>query len=120
MLMTKHYTAVTDLATHQAMPDAGILSRTIHADARVKAVLFSFDADQELSEHTASMPAIIQVVSGDCRLTLGDDVLEAGPGTWVHMEAGLRHGLLARTPVVMLLLLLKSGADPAARPSAEA
>jgi hypothetical protein len=33
--------------------------------------------------------------------------VEAKPGTWVHMPAGLRHGIQAKTPVVMLLLLLK-------------
>ena len=38
---------------------------------------------------------------------LGDDTLEASPGTWVHMSAGLKHSIQAKTPVVMLLLLLK-------------
>jgi hypothetical protein len=28
-------------------------------------------------------------------------------GTWVHMPAGLKHGIQAKTPVVMLLMLLK-------------
>ena len=44
-----------------------------------------------------------------CSLPLspGDDTLEARPGTWVHMPAGLKHGIQARTPVVMLLMLLK-------------
>ena len=41
------------------------------------------------------------------RLTPGDDTLEAKPGTWVHMAKGLRHSIQAKTPVVMLLLLLK-------------
>jgi hypothetical protein len=30
------------------------------------------------------------------RLTLGDDTLEAKPGTWVHMPKGLRHGIQAQ------------------------
>ena len=40
-------------------------------------------------------------------LMLGDDTLEVRPGTWVHMPKGLRHSIQAKTPVVMLLLLLK-------------
>jgi hypothetical protein len=32
---------------------------------------------------------------------------QARPGTWVHMPTGLRHSIQAKTPVVMLLLLLK-------------
>lgn len=31
----------------------------------------------------------------------------AGPGTWGHMPAGLRHSMRAMMPLVMLLLLLK-------------
>jgi quercetin dioxygenase-like cupin family protein len=38
---------------------------------------------------------------------LGGDMKEAQPGTWVHMPAGLRHSIQAKTPVVMLLLLVK-------------
>ena len=33
--------------------------------------------------------------------------VEARPGTWVHMPKGLRYSIQAKTPVVMLLLLLK-------------
>jgi hypothetical protein len=40
-------------------------------------------------------------------VTLGDDRHEARPGSWVHMPKGLRHGIQAKTPVVMLLLLMK-------------
>jgi hypothetical protein len=43
----------------------------------------------------------------EAKLTLGDDIVEARPGTWVHMPAGLRHSIQAKTPVVMLLLVLK-------------
>jgi hypothetical protein len=44
---------------------------------------------------------------GEARLTLGDDTVEARPGAWVHMANGLRHSIRAKTPVVMLLLLVK-------------
>ena len=33
--------------------------------------------------------------------------LEAKPGTWVHMPKGMRHSIQAKTPVVMLLVLMK-------------
>ena len=62
---------------------------------------------EELSEHTASMPAVLHILQGEAKLTLGDDTLDARPGTWVHMPKGLRHSIQANTPVVMLLLLLK-------------
>ena len=105
--MNAAYTFIADLLKEAEPPKDGILSRTIHQDERVKAVLFGFGAGQELSEHTASMPAVLQFLSGEATLTLGDDTLEARPGTFAPMPAGLRHAIRAKTPTVMLLLLLK-------------
>jgi quercetin dioxygenase-like cupin family protein len=104
--MATTYTHAPDLAA-QEIPPNGILSRTLHQDAHVKVVLFGFDAGQELSEHTASMPAILQIVKGEASVQLGDDRLDAGAGFWVHMPAQLRHAVRAKTPVVMLLVLVK-------------
>jgi quercetin dioxygenase-like cupin family protein len=101
------YTHFSDLAKEIQPPDKGILSRTLHNDDRLKAVIFGFGRGEELSEHTASIPAILHFLQGEAKLTLGDDMLDAKPGTWVHMPTGMRHSIQAKTPVVMLLLLLK-------------
>jgi quercetin dioxygenase-like cupin family protein len=105
--MTTTYTHFSDLTKEVQPPDKGILSRTLFSDDRLKVVLFGFAQGEELSEHTASMPAVLHFLQGDAKLTLGDDTLEARPGTWVNMAKGLRHSIQAKTPVVMLLLLLK-------------
>ncbi len=106
--MTTPYTYL-DLSTQLPhIPADSILSRTIYGDEQVKAVLFNFAAGQELSEHTASTPAIIHILRGQARLTLGADSMEAGEGAWAHMSANLPHSVLARTPATMLLLLLKT------------
>jgi quercetin dioxygenase-like cupin family protein len=101
------YTLWLDLAQEVQPPDKGILSRTLFSDDGLKVVLFGFAQGEELSEHTASMPAVLHFLRGEAKLTLGDDTLEARPGTCVHMPKGLRHSIQAQTPVVMLLLLLK-------------
>ncbi len=90
------------------MPADSIISRTIYTDEHIKAVLFGFAAGQELSEHTASQPAILHILNGEANLTLGDDSLEARAGAWIHMPPLLRHSIYAKTPVVMLLLLIKT------------
>jgi quercetin dioxygenase-like cupin family protein len=105
--MTMTYTHFSDLANEVQPPDKGILSRTLFNDDRLKAVLFGFAQGEELSEHTASMPAALHFLQGEAKLTLGDDTVEARPGTWVHRPTGLRHSIQAKSPVVMLLLLLK-------------
>jgi quercetin dioxygenase-like cupin family protein len=91
----------------EIMPDS-IVSRTVHKDPWVKVTLFGFKAGQELSEHTASKPAIIEVIAGEALLGLGDDEYEARPGSWTFMEPGLRHSVTARTDLVMLLTLLEA------------
>jgi len=101
------YTLFHDMAKEVQPPDKGILSRTLFNDDRLKAVAFGFAQGEELSEHTASMPAVLHFLQGEAKLTLGDDTVEAQPGTWVHMPAGLKHSIKAKTPVVMFLLLLK-------------
>lgn len=96
-----------DLASELSIPADGTLSRTIYQDERLKAVLFGFAAGQELSEHTAATPALLHFIQGEARVTLGADEMVAQPNTWVQMPARLPHSIVALTPVVMLLLLLK-------------
>ena len=101
------YTHINDLAKEVQPPDKGILSNTLYDDDRLKAVIFGFGKGEELSEHTAAKPAMLFFVKGEATVGLGDDVQEAQAGTWVHMPAGLKHSIKAKTPVVMLLVLLK-------------
>jgi quercetin dioxygenase-like cupin family protein len=105
--MTTAYTHVLDLTKEIQPPEKGILSRTLFNDDRMKSVIFGFAQGEELSEHTASMPAILHFLQGEATVTLGYDKHEAKPGTWVHMPTGQRHGIQAQSPMVMLLLLIK-------------
>ncbi len=101
------YTLFEDL--HQAIdtiPTESIVSRTIYRDEQLKAIVFAFAPGQELSEHTASVPAIIQILEGECDLTVGEGKHQGRPGTWVRMPANMPHSLLAHTPVRMLLIML--------------
>lgn len=107
--MEQSYTLIPDISA-QEIPADGILSRTLYSDDHVKVVLFAFAVGQELSEHTASTPAIIQIVKGEADLRLGNDAIDARAGMWVHMPAQLPHSLRARTSMIMLLVLLKKAA----------
>jgi quercetin dioxygenase-like cupin family protein len=108
--MTTPYILLPDLANQVETPTDGTLSRTIYLDDRLKVVLFGFSAGQELSEHTASTPAIMHFLAGEAAVTLGPDKVAAKAGTWIHMPAQLPHSISTKTPVVMLLLLLKQPA----------
>ena len=91
------------------IPPDSIVSRTIFADDQMKAILFGFAPGQELSEHTSSQRAIIHILEGEADLTLGSDPQPASAGTWAAMEPHLPHSVLARTKVIMLLLMFKPG-----------
>lgn len=83
--MNQRYTHIVDLAKEVEPPDDGIFTRTLFNDDDVKAVIFGFGQAEELSEHTASMPAILHFIQGEATLTLGEDTIEARRGhgfTW--------------------------------------
>lgn len=90
------------------VPEGSILSRTFYKDERLSMVLFSFAPGEELSEHTSAYPAILHFLSGRARLKLGQDESIVEAGAWARMAPQLPHTVVAETPVVMLLLMLRS------------
>ncbi|MDX2343291.1 MAG: cupin domain-containing protein [Acidimicrobiia bacterium] len=100
-------TVLSDLTAEVEIPENGTLSRVLYKDDNVRLVAFAFDTGQELTDHTAGVPALIQVVSGRFELSLDGELSEIGPKSWVHMDAGLTHAVKALEPSVMVLTLLK-------------
>jgi len=88
------------------IPPDSIVSRTVFTGPGLKATVFGFAPGQELTEHTAAVPAVLHFLSGRARLVLGGKPATAVPGTWVHLPARLPHSVSADEEVVMLLLLL--------------
>src|SRR5512133_2140075 len=105
--MDQPYTFIADLNAEVQVPENGILSRTMHNDDHLKVVLFGFAPGQELSAHTAPFAASLYFVQGEARLTLGEDTRDVAAGCFVHMTPKLQHGIVAKTPVVMLLMMMK-------------
>lgn len=101
------YTFLENIETEVPIPENGILSRTLFNDDAVKVVAFGFSPDQELSAHTAPMAAILYFVKGEAELTLGGEKKHVRAGAFVHMPPETPHGILAKTPVAMLLVMLK-------------
>jgi len=87
-------------------PPDSILSRTIYQDDSIKTILFGFHPGQELSEHTAAVPALLHFIKGEAELILGDDTQTAQEGTWARIPPQLPHSIHAKTKTLMLLYLL--------------
>lgn len=106
--MSQAYFLAEDLANLiETIQPESIVSRTFYKDDHLKAILFGFDAGQELSEHTSSYRAIIQIVRGEASIAAGEDRHELTVGSWLVMEPRLKHSVYARTQLWMLLLIIE-------------
>lgn len=110
------YTLIPDIATHLAElttqaphPTDHVQGRALYTDDHVKVLAFPFEVGQALEEHTAPHPAVLHFLEGEADVTVGSDAVEARAGTWIHVPSNLPHSIHARTPVLMMLLILKSG-----------
>lgn len=105
--MSSQYTHFPDLVAEMVPPNEGMQSQVVLQNDDVKAIVFGFSEGHELAKHTAPKPVILYFIEGEAELTMDGDVVSARKGSVVHIAAGLPHSVLAKTPMTMLLLLLK-------------
>jgi quercetin dioxygenase-like cupin family protein len=84
-----------------------IVSRAVYNDEQVRVTLFGFAPGQELTEHTSAYAAVMHFLQGEAEVTLAEEKREVSGGAWIHMAPQMPHGILARTPVTMLLTIFK-------------
>ena len=99
-------TLLSDLTESLEIPEEGVLSKVLYRDDRIRVVGFAFDTGQELTEHTATVPVVIQVVSGRFLFTTGDTTSEISTNSWMHLASSVAHSVVALEPSRLLLTLL--------------
>lgn len=102
------FTVLASLLDEVEIPKNGTLSRVVFNADGLRVVLFAFDTGEQLTDHAATVPAVVQVIKGRLEMTLGDQTVEIDPGSWVHMDAHLIHALVALEPSVVILTLQRS------------
>ena len=107
------YTFIAGLANEISLPEKGILSNVLHKDEYVNITAFGFAAGQELSAHSAPTPATLYFLEGEAEVRLGSDTVSARAGSFVYMPPLLTHGVYAKSPLKMLLIQVKAGANQA-------
>jgi quercetin dioxygenase-like cupin family protein len=106
--MNPTYTFIENLpAQLPEIPPDSIVSRTFYSEGQLKAILFGFAPGQELSEHTSSQRAMLHFLQGEADLTLGSDPMSVSAGAWAMMQPHMPHSIVAKTQVVMLLVMIK-------------
>lgn len=86
-------------------PSAGVLSKVILQDKCCQYTLFCLAAETEISEHTSTRNASIQVLEGQGTLTLEGEDIVLEPGIFVFMPANAPHALKADKNLAFLLTL---------------
>lgn len=99
-------TDVADLAALVEVAPDSTVSRTVLRAEGARLVLFSFDAGQELSEHTAAVPVLLQVLDGVLEVSADGRTVVLRPGGVVHLGTRLPHSVVALAPSVLLLTML--------------
>ncbi len=88
-----------------------VVSRTLAQNNAVSVTLFAFDQSEGLSTHAAPGDALVQVLDGEVRLTIGGRDVTAKAGEVVVMPADIPHAVNAVTPFKMLLVVVKKPAE---------
>jgi quercetin dioxygenase-like cupin family protein len=82
-------------------------SRVLVDNDAVRVVAFAFDAGEQLTEHTAALPVVVQVLRGAVRFAVGDDEHELGSGDGVYLPAHASHALEALEPTLLTLVMVR-------------
>jgi quercetin dioxygenase-like cupin family protein len=87
--------------------EGSVVSRTLVKNDGGTVTLFSFDAGQELSEHTTPFDAMVQVLDGEAELTIGGKKVTPKAGETVIMPANVPHAVRAAKRFKMLLTMIR-------------
>ena len=85
-----------------------IVSKTILNKSVGTITLFAFDRGQALSEHTAPYDAVVQILDGTARITIGSEDKTVTQGQIIVMPANVPHAVGAESRFKMLLTMIRA------------
>ena len=91
----------------------GIISQAVLTAPGLRVTMMHFAAGQELSEHTSTARALVQILSGRCDFTLDGQTRRLQAGDLLHLPPRLPHAV--RAVEDMSLLLTQAAAAPAGK-----
>jgi quercetin dioxygenase-like cupin family protein len=99
---------VSGLAEALPVTSSATTSRSLVDNDRVRVVAFTFDTGEQLTEHTAAMPVVVQLITGAMRFEVAGEAHQLGPGDCVYLPANEPHSLEALTPSFMTLVMIRA------------
>lgn len=88
--------------------DNSIVSKTLLDKSAGTITLFAFDQGQKLSEHTTPYDAVVQILDGKARLTIGGQQKDASQGQIIIMPGNVPHAVNADERFKMLLTMIRA------------
>jgi quercetin dioxygenase-like cupin family protein len=85
--------------------EGGVLSKVLFKDNSCQYTLFCLAEGTNISEHTSTRNAVVQVIEGQGILTLEGNKIQLEPGVFVFMPANAPHALKAEENLSFLLTL---------------
>lgn len=97
---------IAQLYNDLPIPIQATTSRTVVSNDAARVVSFAMDTGQELTDHSAPRPAVVQVLEGDLSFTTAGKRHELSAGDVVYLAPNERHALVAQTPCRFVLVLV--------------
>lgn len=88
--------------------EGSVVSRTVIDQNGGTVTLFAFDEGQGLSEHTAPFDALVYVIDGEAKITIGGKPFELSAGDMIIMPANQPHALQAINRFKMMLIMIRA------------
>jgi quercetin dioxygenase-like cupin family protein len=98
---------VSGLAEALPVTATATTSRSLVDNERVRVVAFAFDTGEQLTEHTATMPVVVQLITGSMRFDVAGAAHHLTAGDCVFLAANEPHSLEALEPCLMSLVMIR-------------
>lgn len=97
---------VLTLAELVAYQPGQVVSRTLVQNKAVGLTIFAFDKGEEISSHASQGDAMVTILEGSGRITVGDEVYVLSDGQTIVMPAGVPHAVAAESKFKMFLTVV--------------
>jgi quercetin dioxygenase-like cupin family protein len=97
---------ITGVHADLPIPRQATTSRALLHNDVVRVVVFAFDTGEQLSEHTAAKPVVVQLLEGRMRFHLDGVDHQLAAGDVVYLAPGAPHALEALEPSRLSLVLI--------------
>ena len=98
----KQILKLKDLVEYQ---EGQVVSKTLVQNALVSVTIFSFDKDEEIPTHAAGGDAMVTVLEGTGKFTIGGDCFILNEGETIIMPKDIPHAVYGEEKFKMLLVV---------------